>query len=187
MTNNHRALIVTDVQNDFITGTLRVPDADSTAIEISAYLDAHAEDYDRIIATQDWHQRPGPHWSDNPDYKTSWPKHCEAYSWGAQLHKSLPPIFHARALKGADGAAYSGFEGKCDGDLLLGDYLREQGIAAVDIVGIALDHCVKATALDAVKQGFVTRVISSLTAAVNPKTAEAAVYEMVDAGVEVAE
>jgi len=187
MNTTHKALIVTDVQNDFITGTLRVPGAETTAVEIAAYLDAHAADYGLVIATQDWHQHPGNHWSDEPDYKDSWPKHCEAYSWGAQLHDSLPQIFNTRAFKGFDKAAYSGFEGRCDGDALLGDYLREHNITEVDIVGIALDHCVKATAMDAQEQGFTTRVITSLTAAVSAKTADEAVTEMAEAGVEVTE
>jgi nicotinamidase/pyrazinamidase len=86
--------------------------------------------------------------------------------------------------KGAYAAAYSGFEGLNENGIGLGDWLRERRVTEVDVVGIATDHCVKATALDAVREGFRTRVLLDLTAGVAPGTTERAVEELRAAGAE---
>jgi nicotinamidase/pyrazinamidase len=102
---------------------------------------------------------------------------------GVQLHPDLDrgPI-EAVFDKGEYAAAYSGFEGTADG-VPLADWLRQRGVDAVDVVGIATDHCVRATALDAVGNGFATRVLLDLTAGVAEASTEAALEQLRSAGV----
>jgi nicotinamidase/pyrazinamidase len=85
--------------------------------------------------------------------------------------------------KGAWGAAYSGFEGHDTSGTALADWLREHTVDSIDIAGIATDHCVRATAVDAVQEGFATTVLLDLTAGVAPATVDAAIDEMTAAGV----
>ncbi|WJH23146.1 isochorismatase family protein [Pseudarthrobacter defluvii] len=108
-----RALIIVDVQNDFCEGgSLAVPGGAAVAGAISEYLDAHHREFDYVIATQDWHIDPGSHFSDTPDYKDSWPRHCVAGTRGAELHPDLDTEYvDAYFRKGQFAAAYSGFEG----------------------------------------------------------------------------
>ena len=206
MTTNHkRALIVVDVQNDFTDeekGTLYVPDGEQIAARIGNALrgdvtrsgNINRDDYALIVTTQDWHVNPGDHFSDTPDYVDSWPVHCKANTWGAELHPALTAVGH---LPGAEGlepridraffkgqyaASYSGFDAS-DGDAGLGEYLLQAGITDVDVVGVATDYCVKATALDAVKYGFNTRVIPWLVAEVHNDALPGVIKELTDAGV----
>ncbi len=174
-TTTKRALIVVDVQNDFAneaTGSLYVQDGEQTAVRIGKVLRnespiVNASEYALIVSTQDWHEFPGTHWSASPDFVDTWPVHCKARTFGAELHPALAGGRIDRAFfKGATSAAYSGFEAT-DGDAGLGEYLLQAGVTDVDIVGIATDYCVKATALDAVKYGFTTRVLLPYTAAVD--------------------
>lgn len=182
-----RALIIVDVQNDFCEGgSLAVEGGAATAQAITALLADH--DYDHVVATKDYHIDPGQHFSDNPDYRDSWPPHCLAGTTGADFHPALDPsavesVFH----KGHYTAAYSGFEGihSEDGKTTLADWLRAHDVDAVDVVGIATDHCVKATAADAVAAGFTTRVLLDLTAGVSPTTTADAVDALRTAGVHV--
>lgn len=185
-----KALIVVDVQNDFISGTLAVPDGEQTAHRIATVLDRGAYDY--VVTTQDWHVDPGEHFSGQPDFIDTWPVHCKAGTWGAELSPRLDPILpeiDADFFKGQYAAAYSGFEGTGhldDGrEASLEAWLAIHDVDEVDIVGIATDYCVKATALDAVKAGFTTRVLLPYCAAVSPDTAVTACQEMADAGVAV--
>lgn len=193
-----RALVIVDVQNDFCEGgSLAVAGGAVVATAIAEDLLARRSSYCAVVATQDWHIDPGSHFSETPDYVDSWPVHCLAGSDGAALHPNLAPaveLVDAAFRKGRFAAAYSGFEGRMalagatDADEsgpLLGDWLRQQGIAAVDVVGIAADHCVRATALDAAAQGFDTTVISPLTAAVDPQNNAAVFEELRAAGVTV--
>lgn len=175
-TTTKRALIVVDVQNDFAdeaTGSLYVTDGEQTAVRIGKILrdeapaETNARDYAFIASTQDWHVHPGLHWSESPDYVDSWPVHCKAYTHGAELHPALDGgRIDRKFYKGATSAAYSGFEAT-DGDAGLGEYLLSIGVTDVDVVGIASDYCVKATAIDAAKYGFRTRVLLPYTAAVD--------------------
>ncbi|PQZ92124.1 nicotinamidase [Arthrobacter sp. MYb227] len=194
----HRALIIVDVQNDFCEGgSLAVSGGAAVATAIAEDVVARKGSYTKIVTTQDWHIDPGTHFSPTPDYLDSWPVHCVAGSTGAKLHPLLTPAHQeidATFRKGRFVAAYSGFEGHlgiegaADSDEsgpLLGDWLRENLITSVDIVGIATDHCVRATALDAVAQGFAATVISPLTAAVNPANNAAVFDELRTAGVTV--
>ncbi|HZG92677.1 MAG TPA: isochorismatase family protein, partial [Pseudonocardia sp.] len=155
-----RALIVVDVQNDFCEGgSLAVAGGASVAAAISRYVATSDQPYAHVVATRDHHVDPGAHFSDSPDFVDSWPAHCVVGTGGVELHPSLDrePL-EAIFDKGEYAAAYSGFEGASDG-VPLADWLRERGVDAVDVAGIATDHCVRATALDAVGHGFATRVL----------------------------
>ena len=185
-----RALVVVDVQNDFCEGgSLAVDGGRDVAVAIGEHL--RSADYPVVVATQDWHVDPGDHFSAEPDFVASWPVHCVADSHGSDLHPLLDTSsVQAVFRKGLHAAAYSGFEGTTPGPdgapAQLAVWLREKGIDAVDVVGIATDHCVRATALDAAAEGFSTRVLLDLTAGVAPQTTDAAVAEMRAAGVDVA-
>jgi nicotinamidase/pyrazinamidase len=181
-----RALIIVDVQNDFCEGgSLAVEGGAAVAAAVGPH--ARAGGYDHVVATRDHHVDPGEHFSDTPDYLDSWPPHCLAGTPGAAFHQALDvaPI-EAVFDKGAHAAAYSGFEGYAYGRTSLADWLRVRGVDEVDIAGIATDHCVVATALDALEAGFRPRVLLKLCAGVLPETTAAAVERMREAGVEIA-
>ncbi|WP_343710044.1 pyrazinamidase PncA [Mycobacterium sp.] len=181
-----RALIVVDVQNDFCEGgSLAVTGGAAAARAVTGYL-ATAAGYRHVVATQDFHVDPGEHFSDQPNYTTSWPPHCVAGTPGAQFHPDLDPSrIEAVFRKGAYCAAYSGFEGVDDSGTPLGEWLRRHGVDEVDVVGIATDHCVRRTAEDAVRAGFGTRVLLDLTAGVAEESTAAAVDALRAAGVAV--
>lgn len=182
-----RALVVVDVQNDFCEGgSLAVAGGAQVAAAIADYV--ALADYDVVVATQDWHVDPGEHWSETPDFSDSWPVHCRAESDGAAFHDGFATVvdrLDAIFRKGRYAAAYSGFEGAlAGGDESLASWLRDGGVGSVDVVGIATDHCVRATALDAVREGFATRVLLGMTAGVAADSTDAALTTMRDAGVE---
>jgi nicotinamidase/pyrazinamidase len=180
-----RALIIVDVQNDFCEGgSLAVPGGAAVAKGISLVLDKSHDRWDHVVATKDWHIDPGNHFSDHPNYLDTWPRHCVVGSDGAEFHPELQTgrieaVFH----KGEHKAAYSGFEGKTDDGETLADWLRERSVTEVEVVGIATDHCVRATALDAKAEGFDTTVVLELTAGVSAGTTEAALEEFRTASV----
>jgi len=186
-----RALIVVDVQNDFCEGgSLPVEGGAQVAHDIAEILhhwvtkDPKAPDYDHVVATKDHHVDPGEHWSHDPDFEHTWPVHCKVGTDGEAFHPNLDPQpFDAIFLKGDHAAAYSGFEGRTDTGTGLADWLRRHQVTHVDVCGLATDHCVRATALDAVQGGFETRVLTRLCAGVAPGTTEAALAEMRSAGV----
>ncbi|WP_284975368.1 isochorismatase family protein [Arthrobacter sp. efr-133-TYG-104] len=203
-----RALIIVDVQNDFCEGgALAVDGGAAVASAITEYLDAHQQNFDHIVATQDWHIEPGNHFSDEPDMVDTWPPHCRARTKGAELHQDLDPEYiQAYFRKGQYTAAYSGFEGILapeddvpTGDLKAGalepeaidedaigldDWLQSHDVEEVVVVGLATDYCVKATAIDAVQAGYTTTVVAGLTAGIAQDLSDA-YEEMEDAGVEV--
>jgi nicotinamidase/pyrazinamidase len=182
-----RALIIDDVQNDFCEGgSLEVKGGSAVARGISELL-AGDHGYAHVVATKDFHIDPGEHFSDNPDYAVSWPRHCVAGSPGADFHPDFDPsAVEAVFKKGHHSAAYSGFEGTDDSGTTLMDWLRERGVDEVDVVGIATDYCVRATAVDAAAAGFATRVLLDLTAGVAPESTAKAIEDMRGVGVEVA-
>ncbi|SES37703.1 isochorismatase family protein [Actinokineospora terrae] len=168
------ALIVVDVQNDFCEGgSLAVTGGAAVAAAISAHV--AASDYDHVVATRDFHIDPGAHFSDTPDFVDSWPVHCVVDTAGSSFHPALDvaPI-EAVFSKGAYAAAYSGFEGVGPAEVPLVDWLRSRAVTRVDVVGIATDHCVRATAIDAATAGFTTTVLLDLTAGVAAPTVESA-------------
>lgn len=184
-----RALLLVDVQNDFCPGgALGTDRGDEVASKIAALIapGAEAAGYSEILATQDWHIDPGSHFSENPDFVDSWPVHCVAGSTGAEIREPVDTTRIARYFrKGEYTAAYSGFEGADEEGNSLAEYLRERGIDTLDVCGIATDHCVRATVLDARGEGFAVRVLSSLCSPVDEARGEAALEEMREAGAEI--
>ncbi|MCZ7414483.1 MULTISPECIES: isochorismatase family protein [unclassified Streptomyces] len=185
----HRALIVVDVQNDFCEGgSLAVSGGAAVAAAITELVGDAAAGYRHVVATRDHHIDPGEHFSARPDLQRSWPAHCVAGTEGVGFHPSFAPVIASGAVdavfsKGAYTAAYSGFEGADEHGVLLARWLRERAVSEVDVVGIATDHCVRATALDAAREGLRTRVLLDLTAAVSAETAEKAMEELRSVGV----
>jgi nicotinamidase/pyrazinamidase len=181
-----RALLIVDVQNDFCEGgSLEVVGGQSVAHAISEFL-ATPRGYDHIVATKDFHVDPGDHFSDRPDFAASWPRHCVAGTHGADFHPEFDDSrVEAVFTKGRYTAAYSGFEGVDEAGTPLADWLRRRDVDEVDIVGIATDYCVVATATDAAAAGFTTRVLIDLTAGVAEETSRRAVTDMRAAGVKV--
>lgn len=183
-----RALICVDIQVDFCEGgSLAVTGGAAVAKDVSDWIANHVDDYATVVATKDFHIEPGDHFAAEgtaPDFKDTWPAHCVANTNGAEFHPNfktdnVDEIFR----KGQGCAAYSGFEGKSlEGKSLL-EYLNDKDIDSVDIVGIATDYCVKATALDAGKCHFDTRVILDLTVPVAEETLDSATGDLVNNGV----
>ncbi|MFF4246736.1 isochorismatase family protein [Streptomyces sp. NPDC001822] len=186
----HRALIVVDVQNDFCEGgSLAVAGGADVAAAITDLIGEAQPGYSHVVATRDHHIDPGDHFSASPDFERSWPPHCVAGTEGVGFHPNFAPAVASGAIdtvfdKGAYAVAYSGFEGVDENGTGLAQWLRDRSVTAVDVVGIATDHCVRATALDAAREGFATHVLLDLTAGVAEATTERALGEMRTAGVE---
>ncbi|MFI0990516.1 isochorismatase family protein [Streptomyces exfoliatus] len=187
-----RGLIVVDVQKDFceggsvpVAGGARIATAIADLIEQSA-----GNHYQYIVATRDHHIDPGNHFSDTPDFKDSFPVHCVAGGEGGEFHPNFAPAatggkIDAVFFKGAHSASKSGFEGADEHGTSLTDWLRAREVDHVDVVGIATDHCVRATALDAVKAGFRARVRLDYSVGVAPDTTAATLEDFRQAGVTV--
>ncbi|MFD9836326.1 isochorismatase family protein [[Kitasatospora] papulosa] len=186
----HRALIVVDVQNDFCEGgSLAVAGGADVAAAITDLIGDAQPGYSHVVATRDHHIDPGDHFSSAPDFERSWPPHCVAGTEGVGFHPNFAPAVASGAIdtvfdKGAYTAAYSGFEGVDENGTGLAQWLRDRSVTAVDVVGIATDHCVRATALDAAREGFATHVLLDLTAGVAEGTTARALDELRTAGVE---
>ena len=188
----HRALVIVDVQNDFCEGgSLAVEGGAAVARRISDYVRDSHDRYAVTVATADWHHDPGDHWAaegEEPNFSTTWPVHCQVGSGGEEFHPELAgALEHVEVVfrKGQHTAAYSGFEGTTGGEDAtdLATWLRERGITDIDVCGLTTDYCVRATALDARREGFDTTVLMDLTAGVAPETTEQAVEEIAAAGV----
>lgn len=183
-----RALFIIDVQNDFTEGgALGVDGGAAVAAGISTYLAAHAGDYSWIFASRDWHDGDndnGGHFaSAEPDFIDTWPVHCVAGTPGADYHPDLDTSavdFHIR--KGQGRPAYSIFEGTAEDGTGVSSILTEKGVTEVDVVGIATDYCVRASALDAIAHGRHVRILTDLIAGVAPDSSAAALAELGHAG-----
>lgn len=187
-----RALLIVDVQNDFTEGgALAVVGGDAVATAVSTFLAAHSGDYQVIIASRDWHDAEGDnggHFAEAPDYIDSWPVHCVAGTEGAEYDPLLVTeavTHHVR--KGQGKPAYSMFEGETEAGETVGTLLATAGVLSADVVGIATDHCVRASALDAISHGVRVRIITDLVAGVAAEPSEAALAELVHAGAELVE
>ena len=182
------ALLVVDVQPTFCEGgALAVEGGNDVAAGVARLL-AGEHGYDLVVTTQDWHIDPGDHFSDEPNFVDTWPPHGVAGTAEAELHPALDAVadrIDAGVRKGMHAAAYSGFEGIDDSGRSLNDLLSAAGVHDVDVVGIAFDHCVRATAIDAAANGFATTVIEGLSASVAPETEAAARSQLADAGIDV--
>lgn len=184
------ALLIVDVQPTFCEGgALPIEGGDRCAERIGQFARSKEAErlYDLIITTQDWHVDPGEHFSENPDYVDTWPPHALAGSAEAQLHRALGHVQADYSIKkGAYTGAYSGFEGFTPDGTSLREILSEEQVTNVDVVGLALSHCVKATALDAANlRGVKVRVLRDLSEPVSAKQGEEAVAELTQAGVEI--
>ena len=186
-----RGLLIVDVQNDFCEGgALGVAGGSAVARGISDYLKDHAGEYAFIIASRDWHDADsdnGGHFAVEgtpPDFISTWPVHCVAGTDGAKYHPDFATeavSFHVK--KGQGIPSYSMFEGTTDEGHTVEGLLASHSISEVDVVGLATDHCVRASALDAQKAGVSVRVLRNLVAAVSPVTEESALVEMSRAGI----
>lgn len=201
-----RALLGVDLTPTFCEGGgLPVEGGHATAERVAVFLEAHGRDYDLLVFSEDWHIDPGSHWAPegtDPDFATSWPRHGAAGTDEARVHPAIRAVLDRLAAegvpvhlvrKGMYSAAYSAFEGvvvENDPAELepvgppLAEWLRQQGVTHLDVIGIATDHCVRASSLDAVREGFEVRLLGDLVAGVAPDTSEAALEEMASAGVE---
>ena len=181
-----RALLVVDVQPTFCEGgALPVEGGNDVAAGVAALL-AGQHGYDVVVTTQDWHIDPGDHFSDEPDFVDTWPPHGVAGTAEADLHPALDAVagrIDASMRKGRHAAAYSGFEGTDDDGRTLNEVLSAAAVTDVDVVGIAFDHCVRATALDAAANGYATTVLDDLSASVAPETDASARTQLAAAGV----
>ncbi|MCS6860993.1 MAG: bifunctional nicotinamidase/pyrazinamidase [Abditibacteriales bacterium] len=170
------ALIIVDVQNDFCPGgALAVPDGDAVVEPINRV----APLFSHVVTTQDWHP---PHHCSFKEQGGMWPVHCVAGTSGADLHPQLnQQAVHLRIRKAdtAERDAYSGFD-----HTDLAAQLRQRGVRRVFVCGLATDYCVRATTLDALKEGFVTFVITDAVRGVDvqPGDSEKALREMQEAG-----
>lgn len=187
-----KALLIVDVQNDFTEdGALAVAGGDAVAERITAFLAAHAAAYEVIIASRDWHDAEGDnggHFAEAPDFVDSWPVHCVAGTEGAEYDPLLATdtvTHHVR--KGQGKPSYSMFEGVTDDGSSVAAVLTAAGVLSADVVGIATDHCVRASALDAIAHGVRVRVLTDLIAGVAPEPSEAALAELAHAGAELVE
>ncbi|MCI1935413.1 MAG: isochorismatase family protein [Bifidobacteriaceae bacterium] len=189
--SQRKALIVVDVQPTFCEGgELGVEGGNDCAAAIAEFFAAHGDEYDYVATTQDWHIKPGAHFSQTPDFVDSWPPHGVAGTPNAELHPLIKALGIAHHFKkGEYAAAYSGFEGhdEKNEDVSLDEALVAEGIDALDVVGIAESHCVKQTALDGVANGYDVRVFTDLTVPVSEELGELARREMARAGVELVE
>lgn len=179
------ALIVVDVQPTFCEGgELGVDGGNACAERVADFVRQHRKDYAYIATTQDWHIKPGSHFSDHPDFVDSWPPHGVAGTPNAELHPVIKKLgIEHHFKKGQYAAAYSGFEGKDESGTSLNQALKNNGITHVDVVGIAESHCVKQTALDAQSNGYTTRVFTDLTVPVSAEQGAKARKQMAAAGV----
>ncbi len=186
--HSRTALLVVDVQPTFCEGgALGVEGGNDVAAQVADLL-AGEHGYDLVVTTQDWHIDPGDHFSDEPDFVDTWPPHGVAGTAEAELHPALDAVagrIDAGVRKGMHAAAYSGFEGADDNGRTLNEVLAAAAITDVDVVGIAFDHCVRATAIDAAANGYATTVIDGLSASVAPETDAAARTQLADVGVDV--
>lgn len=181
------ALIIVDMQNDFCRGgAAPVEDADS----IIPIINQLQEKFDLVVATQDWHpENHSSFKSNNPDAK--WPVHCVQDTPGAELAKGLNTDRIARVFQRGKNPEVDGYSGFFDGDFFtatgLGNYLRAEGVTEVSVVGLAMDDCVKNTAVDAISEQFTTTLIRDATRGRNPEDSEEAVAVLTRAGAKIVE
>lgn len=184
-----RALFIIDVQNDFTEGgALGVEGGAGVAQGITDYLVSDAANYDVVFASRDWHDGDndnGGHFHETPDFVDTWPAHCVAYTPGADYHPALDhSLIDVHVQKGQGKPAYSIFEGTTGSGQTVLEALDELEITDVDVVGIATDYCVLASAIDALEAGRSVRVLTDLIAGVAPESTAIALDRLSAAGAE---
>jgi nicotinamidase/pyrazinamidase len=184
-----RALLVIDVQNDFTEGgALGVDGGAAAAQAITDYLRAHPDRYEVVFASRDWHHGDddnGGHFATDaePDFVTTWPPHCVGGTPGAEYHPAFDAsLVDVHVKKGQGVPAYSIFEGTTEDGASFPAELDRLGVTDVDVVGIATDYCVRASALDALAAGRRVTVLEDLVAAVDPVTGAQALVDLASAG-----
>jgi nicotinamidase/pyrazinamidase len=186
------ALFIIDVQNDFTEGgALGVDGGAAVAAGITELLARHPHRYDHVFASRDWHDGDndnGGHFHETPDYVDTWPTHCVAGTPGAEYHPALDEaLIDVHVRKGQGKPAYSIFEGVTDDGETVRAALDRLGIDSIDVVGIATDYCVLASALDARQAGREVRVLTDLVAGVAAESSVAALRTLEAAGATLAE
>ena len=181
-----------DVQNDFTErGALGVVGGDEVAESITRFLQSHAGDYEIVVASRDWHDADndnGGHFAAEPDFVDTWPVHCVGGTAGAEYDEGFDTSAVTHHLKKGQGKpAYSLFEGVADDGTSAAELLERHGIIDIDIVGLATDYCVRASALDAIENGRRVRVFTDLVAGVHPDSSGKALAEIAHAGAELVE
>lgn len=197
-----KALIIVDAQNDFVEGgTLAVEGGKRAMGKLADYIFTFYDEYELIVTTQDWHIDPKGHFAETPDFVDTWPVHCVAETAGSELFSPVAQtlgelmlnkgVVVERVFKGEYEAAYSGFEGRTGNQSMLpnarlAELLDFYDVTEVDVTGLATDYCVKATALDAVKEGFDTTVLSEYCAGIHEESVNELLENgFTDAGVKV--
>jgi len=195
-----RALIIVDLQNDFMPGgALAVADGDAVVAVANRLMSR----FDRVIATQDWHpaehgsfavhhpgKSPGEVIELDGLQQVLWPTHCVQGSHGAAFHEALDVSGIGRVFTKGENPRVDSYSGFFDNGRRqatgLGEHLRAEGVDEVFVLGLATDYCVKFTALDALSLGFRTTLIADGCRAVNlrPEDGAAAIAEMAAAGIE---
>lgn len=189
--NMTNALVVVDVQKDFVEGgSLAVEGGQAVADNLAnVVIPVFQTAGHFVLFTKDWHIDPGDHFSDDPDYIDSWPRHCEAGTEGARFAADFGDVPDDVVFyKGQYAAAYSGAEGfnnPVEGGMGLVQALKYLEIDTVDVVGIAYDYCVKATALDLASHGFTVNVIKDFTASVHPDNDLVVTRDLMENGIAV--
>ncbi|WP_167142707.1 isochorismatase family protein [Canibacter zhoujuaniae] len=186
-----RALLVVDIQNDFVEGgALGVTGGTAVATRVSELLQGE-HGYDMVVASRDWHNASGDNGGHfaldaEPDFVNTWPVHCVAGSFGAEYHSALQDAeFDVEIFKGQGEPAYSAFEGSSADGLKLEEILKEAGVKHLDVVGIATDYCVLQSSEDAYWAGFRVRVLKDFVAGVAAETSAKALDELRAMGAEV--
>ena len=174
-------------------GELPITDGQKIVPKVNALLAAFAMNAHETFTTQDWHPHQTAHFSEEPNYNTTWPRHCVANTPGAKLHPAIIIPTTTEAFKkgneslenGAEDTSYTGYNGVDESGESLADWLREKHVTELYLGGLALDYCVKATALDVrQKMGIEVTVVEDATKAVAEETARTSIDELAAAGVQ---
>jgi len=188
--DDHRALIIVDVQNDFTEGgAMEVTGGDEVAYRIGTYVGKNRDRYALVVTTQDWHIDP------KDDHFVKYPEHCVADSPGAELDPELSrgagrefgELVDVQVHKGQYAGDLSGFRGVDESGKPLGKLLGERGVQAVDVCGLAEDICVAATIRDALGARLPARLLTDLSRATSVDAAQVSEMELAATGADVIE
>ena len=200
--NMKKALIVVDMQNDFCKGgSLEVTDSESIVPYINCLMEN--KKYDEVVFTQDFHPKEHKSFASNQGKNVGeiiclngisqvlWADHCIQGTFGAEIYSEIDKKYATKFIQkgmNPDIDSYSAFfDNQHLADTGLADYLRNRGIKELEVVGLALDYCVKYTCLDAVKMGFKTALHFKGTRAVNlnPDDAKNTIFELLESGISI--